>query len=361
MHPAAAGYLRGIRQPVAVIAETAGAQVGSVNLQWPFHVPGSHRHEGSFVTVLNGLTGQYLYSQLYPGQVTQLAIAGGKLIVGEETGDPSGTQLGAWRSTTQVRALSFHRSGSGLAAQTAWTYSTGAPWASLLDMQVAGQDIALDWSDTPLGLGVPGPPDGHVVLIGPDGRTRWSVATPGYPVLSSYDASRGLLAVAEQTDPTIAIGYDLVGLRLSDGSAAVSVQVGGVLPTALAVSPGTGRGSAWITGGVDTTKRLATGLNFEFTAGQVTAVDPGSGRVLWSAALTAASKFRAPYPAAILPVGRSVLAGAGTFLVSNGPNPAKPYQVGNDLRAAARTAWPSPGRTPVVPEKSTCATRSPAR
>src|SRR5579863_1584339 len=58
MHPAAAGYLRGIRQPVAVIAETAGAQVGSVNLQWPFHVPGSHRHEGSFVTVLNGLTGQ---------------------------------------------------------------------------------------------------------------------------------------------------------------------------------------------------------------------------------------------------------------------------------------------------------------
>ena len=132
MHPAAAGYLRGIRQPVAVIAETAGAQVGSVNLQWPFHVPGSHRHEGSFVTVLNGLTGQYLYSQLYPGQVTQLAIAGGKLIVGEETGDPSGTQLGAWRSTTQVRALSFHRSGSGLAAQTAWTYSTGAPWASPL-------------------------------------------------------------------------------------------------------------------------------------------------------------------------------------------------------------------------------------
>jgi hypothetical protein len=333
VHPVAAGYLAGSRAPVVAVAETAGAQPGSVNLQWPFNVPGSHLHEGTFVTLLNGSTGQYLYSQLYPGQITQLAITGGKLIVGEETGDPSGSKLGAWRSSTQVQALTFHQSGSGLAASTAWTYSTGAPWAALLDMQVAGPDIALDWSDTPLGLGVPGPPDGHVVLIAPDGHVRWNVTTPGYPVLSAWDASRGLLAVAEETDPNVAIGYNLVGMRPSNGSVAVSAQVGGVLPTALAVSSGTGHGSSWLTGGVNTTQRMATGQNFEFTSGQVTDFSPASGHVLWSSALTAKSKYRAPYPASVLPAANTVLVGSGTYLLNHGPTTTQPYQVGSDLRA----------------------------
>ncbi len=333
MHPAAAGYLAGSLVPVVAVAEEAGVTLGSDNLQWPFTVRGSNRHEGTFVTVLNAGTGQYLYSRLYAGQVTQLAITGGKLIVGEESGDPSGSQLGNWRSATQVQALAFQRSGTGLSASTAWTYSTGAPWASLLDLQVAGHDIAVDWSDTPLGLGVPGPPDGHVVLIGPDGKARWYVTTPGYPVLSAWDASRGLLAVDEETDPTVAIGYDLVGLRLSNGSVAVSTQASGVLPTALAVSAGTGRGSSWVTGGVNTTKRMATGLNFGYSSGQVTDFDPGSGRVLWSAPLTARPHSGAPYPATVLAAGRTVLVGSGTYLVEPTPSPSQPYQEGNDLRA----------------------------
>ncbi|MDR3035984.1 MAG: hypothetical protein LBV78_23315 [Kitasatospora sp.] len=57
-HPAAAGYLDGSRVPVVAVAETAGAAVGSVNFQWPFSVPGTHRHEGTFVTVLNADTGK---------------------------------------------------------------------------------------------------------------------------------------------------------------------------------------------------------------------------------------------------------------------------------------------------------------
>jgi hypothetical protein len=343
MHPEATGYLAGSRVPDVAIAETAGVTVGlSGQLEWPFNVPGSRLHAGTFVTVLNGLTGQVLWSELDPGYVTQLAIVGGTLVVGDETGDPDGlSPLGAWRSTTAVHALSFRQAGDRLVARTAWTYSTGAPWAALLDMQPVGSDVAVDWSDTPEGLGVPGPSDGHVVLIGPDGSVRWNVPTPGYPILSSYDASRQLLVIADETDPTVSIGYALAGLRVSDGSTAVSVPVAGVLPTALSVSDVAGRqaaggwGSTWFTGGVVTTKRQADGENFGFSAGQVTAVDPGSGRVLWSTELTG-RPGHAPYPATVLAAGSPwagglVLVASGTGFV-NSPTPGLPIVARSDLR-----------------------------
>jgi hypothetical protein len=338
MHPEATGYLAGSRTPDVAIAETAGVTVGlSGQLPWPFDVPGSRLHEGTFVTVLNGRTGQVLYSRLYPGYVTQLAMTDGMLVVGDETGYPTApSQFGAWGSVTTVGALSFSPSGGGrLTARTAWTYTTHAPWASLLDMEPAGGDVAVDWSDTPLGLGVPGPPDGHVVLIGPDGSVRWTVPTPGYPILSGYDASRRLLVIADETDPTVSIGYTLAGLRLSDGSTAVSVPVTGVLPTALSVSDTAGRGSAWFVGGVDTTKRLADGTNFGFAAGQVTAVDPGRGRVLWSARLSGTG-LRKPYPVTVLASGARRR--GGTVLVASdnlplNPTPRDPFFERNDLRA----------------------------
>jgi hypothetical protein len=349
MHPEAAGYLAGSRAPVVAVSETVGVTVGSVTGQWPVDVRGSGLHEGSFVTVLDARTGQYLYSQMCPGYVTQLAIVGGRLVVGDETGDPAtNTQMGAWRSTTSVRALSFTMSGGHLVARTDWIYHTGAPWAALLDMQQVGPGVAVEWSDTPLGLGVPGPPDGHVLLIGPDGTLRWNVATPGYPVLAAYDASRELLAVAEETDPTVSIGYTLAGLRASDGSVAVSVPVTGALPTALAVggaaghrggaTPGHwGAGSTWYTAGVDTTTSLADGVNFTFNAGQVSAVDPGTGRVLWSDRMTAPQRSRAPYPATLLASGAP--GGHATLLVASGtglvgfPTPRTPVLYTNDLRA----------------------------
>jgi hypothetical protein len=381
MHPEAAGYLAGDRAPVVAVSESVGVTVGSDILQWPVDVRASGLHEGSFVTVFDARTGRYLYSQMYPGYVTQLAIAGGRLVVGDETGDPGPvSQMGAWRSTTSVRALSFTGWGGHLTARTDWIYNTGAPWAALLDMQQAGPGVAVEWSDTPLGLGVPGPPDGHVLLIGPDGTPQWNVTTPGYPVLASYDASRRLLAVAEETDPTISIGYTLAGLRVPDGSVAVSVPLSGALPTALTVggaaghdgggtpghrdtggrglrgagaagtrggaAPGhRGAGSTWYTAGVDTTRSLADGVNFTFNAGQVSAVDPGTGRVLWSDRMTAHQRSRAPYPATLLASGApgghvtGAPAGQAALLVASGtgltgfPSPRTPVLSTSDLRA----------------------------
>jgi hypothetical protein len=346
LHPVAAGYLAGSRVPDVAVAETAGSGVGAHSdaPTWPFDVPGSGLHYGTFVTVFNGLTGQILYTQLDPGFVTQLAITGGELLVGDETGDPLSGPAGAWRSTTAVHALAFRPSGGGLAAHPAWTYSTGAPWAALLDLGLAGRDIVLDWSDTPQDLGAPGPPDGHVVLLGPDGTVRWDVARPGYPMLSQYDPARHLVAVADEKDPALAIGYTLAGLRLSDGATAMSVHLPHRLPTALSVSSGTTQASGssvWFSGSVATTVGLADGEGqFNYTAGQVDAVDPGTGRVLWSDRMPPArpgSSVLAPYPAEVLSArapdgGGEVLVAAGIAPYLN-PGPDKPFTSLSTVRA----------------------------
>jgi len=339
VHPVAAGYLAGSRVPVVAVAETAGIAIGGNDLS-PFTVPGSGLHYGTFVTVLNGRTGQTLYHLLDPGYVTQLAITGGKLVIGDETGYPLSAllPLGAWRSVTTVRALSFRPAARGqLTASTAWTFSTHAPWAAVLGLQPAGAGLAISWSDTPEDLGEPGPPGGHVVMVDGDGRVRWNVATRGYPVLSGYDGQHRLLVVAEQTDPTMGIGYTLAGLRPSDGSVAVSLPVHGVLPTALSVSSGT-----WYTGAIVTTLYKITGG--VITAGQVSAVDPVHRRVLWTATLTGA-RGNEPFPEAVLAAGADVVVDSNVG--PSVPTPADPVSSGSDLRAlsaaAGRPVWRQSG------------------
>ena len=112
--PFAAGELGG-RQVVAV-AEVVGVELAGQACDfctWPFSVPGSSLHLGTFVTVLDASSGQTLYHELDPGYVTQLAIAGDRLIIGDETGDPQRQNgIGQWNSVTTVRALAFRPAGS---------------------------------------------------------------------------------------------------------------------------------------------------------------------------------------------------------------------------------------------------------
>jgi PQQ-like domain len=349
VHPVAAGYLAGSRVPVVAVAETVGVGFGSNSLS-PFSVPGSWLHYGTFVSVLNGRTGQTIYHELDPGYVPQLAITGGRLVIADETGYPQSSQLplGAWRSVSTVRALSFRADGGGLSASTAWSFTTHAPWAAVLGLQPADGDLAVTWSDTPEDLGVPGPPDGHVVLLGPDGTVRWEVATPGYPVLSGYDAYHRLLVVAEQTDPTLGIGYTLAGLRPGDGSAAVSMRIGGVLPTAMSVAGGT-----WYTAGLVTTVRQLG--NGGFTAGRVNAVDPVSRRVLWSTDLTGTA-HDIPVPETVLASGafwRGQDVVVGSNMGTPKPTPAFPHAMNENVRvlsgATGQTLWNRSGAVPDPP------------
>jgi hypothetical protein len=311
VNPVAVGDLGG-SDDVAV-AETVGAYITAGTAQsicpwctWQFDVPGSNLHIGTFVSVLDGRSGKMVYHELVPGFVTQLAIAGGRLIVGQEDGDPqtSTPGFGSWGGVSTVSALTI--SPRGVARQD-WQYSTETPWARLLDIAVTGGQhpgVALGWSDTPLGLGVPGPPDGHLLLLdAATGATRWQIRTTGYPVLAAADDQRNELAVVQLTDPTQSLGYTLGGIRYSDGTVTLRAPRAGSLPLSLAI--GHGAQDGWAVGSDDATVQSGT---YTPTAGRVTLTDPATGARLWSVILPDSTGTRPPVPAGLAVTGGSVVA-----------------------------------------------------
>ena len=348
VNPAAVGYLDG-RLDVAV-AETVGTnmtfELNCGHCSWAFDVPGSRLHMGTFVSVFDARTGRMLYHQLEPGYVTQLAIAGNRLIIGNETGDPQYQydDIGAFGSMSTVRGLSIT---SGGAARQAWTYSTGVPWGRLLDLTPVqgGTAVALAWSDTPTDLGTPGPPDGHVLMFdAATGRIRWQLRTPGYPVLTAADDHRGELAVAELTDPTQKVADTLTGLRYSNGSAAVSIPEPGALPVSLTIGSATGRSAeGWVVGAVNAT--IVSG-GYDSNGGRVTLADPARGRVLWSRTLPV-TDGNPPVPGGVAVSGREVVAGTWIQVVS--PTVADPVTEQNSITAfgyrTGQALWSHAGDT----------------
>ncbi|HEV3380871.1 MAG TPA: hypothetical protein VG142_07825 [Trebonia sp.] len=359
VNPAATGVLDG--RPVVAVAETVGVNMTSESnvadlrdFSWPFSVPGSSLHLGTFVSVLDARTGQMIYHEVDPGYVTQVAIAGGRLIVGDETGNPQ-TQngIGQWGSVSTVRALAISPDGT---ATQAWQYSTGVPWGRLLDVAVTGggasgaadPGVALAWSDTPPGLGVPGPPEGHVLLFdAATGAIRWQVRTPGYPVLAAADDQRGELAVVQQADPTLSVGYTLTGLSYATGKTVVSVPGASALPLSLAVGSGTEDG--WAVGGLAAT--LSSDGNYYIpSGGEVTLADPATGRQLWSAALPQTT-YGLQMPDGLAIANGTVV--AGSFLEEPNtitfPTPANPVQADDAVVAlgyqTGHTDWQHIGDT----------------
>lgn len=325
VNPVAVGELAG-HEDVA-IAETVGAYitVGSAEsicpwCTWPFDVPGSDLHIGTFVSVLDGRSGRMVYHELLPGYVTQLAITGDRLIVGQENGDPqsSPTTFGTWGAVSTVSALTIDANGS---AHQDWQYSTGSPWGRLLDIVVTGgrrPGLALAWSDTPLGLGVPGPPDGHLLMLNPaTGGIDWQIRTPGYPVLAAADDQRGELAVVQLTDPATSLGYTLTGVRYSDGSIALSKPRTGSLPMSLAVGHGARQG--WAVGSVDATIQNDV---YTPTAGRVSMTDPATGASRWSSVLPDTTSSGPPIPGGLVVTGNSVV--AASWLGGEIPSAASP-------------------------------------
>lgn len=339
-HPYAVGDLTGNGTTDVVVAQTVGVALADTGMctlcSWLFTVPGSALHVGTFVTVLNGVTGRTLYWQLYPGFVTQLAIAGRTLVVGNETGSPSRPGgIGEWYSTTTVSALRFHTSGAGLGATVQWRYDTGSPWARLLGLTPMGANgVAVAWTDTPLGLGVPGPPDGHIIALATQtGTVEWQQSTSAYPTFSAYDPASHLLAVVEQEDPTQGVSYALTALRPQNGSVAFAVVRGGAVATTLAIG-----GDLWLVGAANGNTRTITPPYYTPVSGRLTAVDPDSEQQVWSV-VTSAPGYGPLQPASILDLGTTVVL-ASWLPLSTGASPTQPNQYDTDLQGLS----PSTGR-----------------
>lgn len=312
-HPYALGDLSGDGVADIAVADVVGVNTSAASscprCAWRFDVPGSDLHLGSFVTVLDGVTGRTLYSELDPGYVTQVAVTGGRLVIGDETGDPrSRNGIGQWGSASTVRAVRLVRAGGRLTVGQQWTYSTGAPWARLLDLVPVGpSSVAVAWSDTPQGLGVPGPPEGHVVLLDArNGTHRWDTRTAEYPVLLAADQVRGEVVAVQVADVFQRVGYSVSGLRLSDGHAGTAVRRAGALPLTLTVGTPVHRTRPdWLVGAVDATVHLGTFVNYTPLAGRVSAVDPDRAGERWSTVLPHAPTG-VPQPGRIAATGRTV-------------------------------------------------------
>jgi hypothetical protein len=305
LQPDAVGDLTGDGVPDVVTADLVGATISTVVRTCtfcvrPFDVPGSSLHVGTFVTVLDGRTGRTDYSELLPGYVTQLAIAGGRLLVGNETGDPqNGNGLGQWDSFTTVQALHLVRAGGSYRGRADWTFSTHAKWAHLFGVVDAGHgDVAAAWSDTPDGLGVPGPPDGHLVLLDArNGHVHWDQRTPGYPVLIAPDQPRDEVVMVQMTDPTQHTSYTVDAVQRSSGKTVVASTRDDAAPLSLAVT-----GSAWVVGAVDADIAKPDAPE----TGRVSMLDPATGHERWSTNLAGAGPDDPAKPAGLVVAGGTV-------------------------------------------------------
>ncbi|WP_435174086.1 S53 family peptidase [Actinacidiphila sp. bgisy145] len=201
----------------------------------PFTSPGSDLPSGTFVNVLDGRTGRMLWHQLLPGYVGSLLAQDGKLIVADTTGpdwgdDPVATQ-GDSRSSLLAYSFTARRSGD-VAAEKAWTYSTGAPWADWTDIEPLNDGrITVGWTDTPFGLGNPRPAAGHVLVVSTaGGKALVDTRTPGYPRILQQDPGSDRVLVAEQNDPYDAVRWDLTAVDARTGARTVLASRDNTIP-----------------------------------------------------------------------------------------------------------------------------------
>ncbi len=329
--PVAVGDLTGDGVPDFAVSDIVGVNTSAYGYpcptcSTPFDVPGSTLHLGTFVSVLDGRSGRTVYSRLDPGFVTQLAITDRTLIVGDETGDPQSPRgIGAWNSATTVQAFRLPQRGPSSDARRLWTYTTGAPWARLLGIAVTGGSVAVAWSDTPLGLGTPAPPHGHVVLLDArSGRRHWDRRTAGYPVLIAADPARQVVATVQLADPAERVGYTVSALSLHSGAATVLSSRRGSVPTALTVVGGRGADSGWLVASVDGTVGGPFG-QLDPKGGRVTLIAPVTGHARWSIVLPnhrADAPLRVAEPGSVAVVGDTVV--VGFWLGAESPTPSRP-------------------------------------
>ncbi|MFI6360268.1 hypothetical protein ACIBJF_48850, partial [Streptomyces sp. NPDC050743] len=247
----------------------------------PFSSPGSKLDYGTFITILDGRTGNTAWSKLVPGAVGNMLLQDGKLVVADSAGpdwsaDPVAEQ---GDSRSSLTAYTFSRAAHGkLNGTAAWTYSTHAPWAYWGDLTSMGAGrIAASWSDTPMDLGSPRPADGNVLVLDTsDGKVAAQAKTPGYPRMLVKDPDADRVLVVEQNDPFDKVSWDLTGIDAHNGRRTVITSRQGTVPEAFKVLPNTHAPQA----------RFAVAeLNItpDLTVGQSTISGwGGEGRTLWS-------------------------------------------------------------------------------
>ncbi|HVM11267.1 MAG TPA: PQQ-binding-like beta-propeller repeat protein [Actinomycetota bacterium] len=240
----------------------------------------------STLTVLDGRDGSTLWARRYPGLLTQVvASAGGRLVVGQETGNvstrPTGLDAnGADGTTSTLHGLRFEPRGDALEAQTTWTRSTGRQWVRWLAAEPIGDGlVAASWMDKPFAQATG--THGHTLLVdAATGELRWQQAnTGGYPRVLRHDASRDAVLIAELGQPYPPYRYDLVTIPLDGGASSRVTRADSILLSLTVADLSRDGAAEWVAGEAIVTTRPGTAPSI--TGGRVVALEGGGG-VRWS-------------------------------------------------------------------------------
>ncbi|HKR98582.1 MAG TPA: hypothetical protein VJU79_03605, partial [Candidatus Dormibacteraeota bacterium] len=235
----------------------------------------------SEVTVVDGRDGATLWHQDFPGFVTQLVLDGSTLVIGDETGDPSDPTFieGSPGTRTALFGYALSVSGQQLAAQQAWAFSTGAPFARWLAMEPVSGGIAAGWTDKPVGASGTA---GHLLLFdGVSGAIRWQHDDADYPRIIRGD-SAGNVVVLDELDPANVISYAVDAYALADGTPGVSVARSSALGLTLQTAMIGGQ-PAWVT--TDALINSACNVvSCTISGGTTAAVRAADGGAIWTTA-----------------------------------------------------------------------------
>ncbi len=232
--------------------------------------------------MLDGRTGNLVWSHMYPGYVRNLAIENNMLVIANQTGNVQG-QLGQNGSVSNLDAWSFSTAGGTLQATDAWSVSTGAQWAPWLALEkLPNGKIAAAWTNSTLGSG--NATNGNELVVSlATGATDWSVATTGYPRYLRFDSSRNQVVAIEEADPTSSdYAYSIVARNLADGSVANTVAESNATALNFQVGDLDGDGLAeWVVTDLNWLPCTPVTCGIQNT-GRVLAINGGTGMQEWS-------------------------------------------------------------------------------
>ncbi|MFC8229435.1 FG-GAP repeat domain-containing protein [Streptomyces sp. NPDC057287] len=216
------------------------ANVGS-NPYRAFSVPGSSLYTGTFVTVLDGSTGDTLWSKLY-SYANMVKIVDGTLLVGNA---PRLNDGGAPATeTTTLSGIRFGYADGALTPSSTWTYDTketrAATWGGIA--AVGDGKVAVSWNlrKTPTTAA-----HGTTLVLGTaDGAVQWKNDNELYGRQLHLDAGRDRLVALEQADVNDAVTYEIASYDLAGGERTTLDTRVNALATAMTVGDAAGAAGA---------------------------------------------------------------------------------------------------------------------
>ncbi|CAM3469060.1 FG-GAP repeat domain-containing protein [Isoptericola cucumis] len=264
------GYATGDLSGDGVDDLAFSTSVGSVPPGWSAEV-------GTYVTVLDGRTGETLWWQLYD-YAAQLKVVDGTLLLADS---PSLNNRGGGGTAT-LTGLTFATDGEAadgtLTPASTWTYDTEesgpAAWAAIADLGDGTVAAAWNRDTTDQAAG-----RGRTLVLGvSDGTVRWQSDSDLYVRQLHLDSGRGRLAAIEQSDPSDGVRYQVASYALADGARTVHSTRVNAVPTAMTVGDVASGG-----GGEYAVAESTLSPNLYLNASTVRVLDGAEpGTALWS-------------------------------------------------------------------------------